>query len=159
MKSSKPYPKLHQTIIDNIKKLRIKKNLTSQQVAYKASMSPSEFSKLENGHKPYIEKWLGAIAKALEVDKNELMMAEAENLNNPSYMNPEVVRLLEKQREDFILLFKALDEKDKDKEDMITILKEDKIYWNQKYYRNKKRLEECEKYRNSANQRERDFKR
>jgi transcriptional regulator with XRE-family HTH domain len=151
-------PTLNQIILKNIRRLRNEKNMSSKEIAYEIGMKPPEYSKLEKGKKQNIEKYISKIAAVLCVEKYELMMEEVENISKRSYLSEETTELLEKQKEEYIRLFKELDEKDKAtkvameakdalikrNEETILDLKITLKYWQDKYYRIKAKLVDAE---------------
>ncbi len=151
MKNNVTEGTLHQTIIKNIRRLRIAKNISSKEMAYDIGMKPPEYSKLEKGIKRNLDKWISKIVLKLGVEKYELMMEDVENKNKRRYMSAETTHHLEKQKDEYLRLFKELDENDKVKkaliksnEETIRDLKHTLKYWQNKYYRLKTKLVDAE---------------
>lgn len=144
-------PSHYQIILNNIKSLRLLKNISSKKMAYDIGLNPQAYSKIENGKVINIDKYLNKICKILDIDKHELMKIDkTENFNN-NYIISELLKQLDEKQEEYRALMDALDAKDRAKDTLIKIYEETIIdlkntikYWHDKYYRIKEKLIETE---------------
>lgn len=118
------------TILDNIKRLRQQKSLSSKEMANKIGISQSDYSKIEKGKKKCWIKYINKIAEALNTDKNKLCINLNDEILIENIKNEELLKIIEKQRYIYIELFNKLDELDKQKDDKIIELENEIIRLN-----------------------------
>lgn len=130
-------------ILNNIRQLRKLKNIKSETMAKEIGISLSEYSKLENGLKNNWEKYWDSIATVLQITPFELVFEDciALNQNNKPNLETEQEKLNQNINDK---VFKALEEKDKLKDELLLTYKLNAEYWKGKYERAKTRLEKAD---------------
>ncbi len=63
-------------ISNNIKNIRIKKNITVQELAYRCNMERSNLSRIESGRSNFTIKTICIICNALEVDLRDVIIGD-----------------------------------------------------------------------------------
>lgn len=115
------------TLLDNIKRLRQQKSLSSKEMANKIGISQSNYSKFEKGKKKCWIKYISKIAEVLNTDKNKLCININDEILIENIKNEELLKIIEKQRYIYIELFNKLDELDKQKDEKIIELENEII--------------------------------
>ena len=88
-------------------------SLSSKQMADRIGVKPSDYSKIEKGNKKCWYKHLSKIAKVLGTDKNKLCLDQKEVAMINSIKNEDIAKIINKQQNLYIELFRQLDEIDK----------------------------------------------
>jgi transcriptional regulator with XRE-family HTH domain len=137
------------TVLNNIKRYRAIKSISSKSMAYQIDMTPSEYSKLENGTKKNWEHWLPKILTILGVNHFDIM--QEEKSEGIGFLSSQKIEILNKENENLKKLIQLFDEKNRirdeflqSKNQLISNQKEEIIYWKGKYIRCKERLEKTE---------------
>ena len=87
---------LNRTYIQNIKRLRLQKNLSQETLAEKADISPSFLSDIENGKKWGSFETLVSLANALEVEPYELLLPPQTNISYDTKRTKDLMNRLRK---------------------------------------------------------------
>ena len=112
-------------------------------MAKEIGISPSEYSKLENGFKKNWEKYWDNIAAVLQITPFKVVFEDctALNQNNKPNLESEQEKLNQSINDKVV---KALKEKDVLKDELLLAYKLNAEYWKGKYERAKIRLEKAE---------------
>lgn len=97
------------TILDNIKKIRLSKNISSKYMACELKIKPYEYSKIENGKILNINKYIDEIARILGVDKFALSFKN-EDMYKCFQYNQQIVDIINLQQYNFVNMQKSLEE-------------------------------------------------
>jgi transcriptional regulator with XRE-family HTH domain len=133
-------------ILKNIRLLRKLKGIKSEIMAKEIGISPSEYSKLENGFKNNWERYWDSIATVLQITPLELVFEDCIALNQSNKAD------IKTEQDKFNLnhaindkVFKALEDKDKLKDELLQTYILNADYWKGKYERAKIRLEKADR--------------
>jgi transcriptional regulator with XRE-family HTH domain len=133
-------------ILKNIRLLRKLKGIKSETMAKEIGISLSEYSKLENGFKNNWEKYWDSIAAVLQITPFELVFEDCIALNQSN--KPDIKTEQDKFNLNHTIndkVFKALEDKDKLKDELLQTYKLNADYWKGKYERAKIRLEKADR--------------
>ena len=129
-------------ILKNIRLLRKLKNIKSETMAKEIGISLSEYSKLENGYKNNWEKYWDSIAAVLQITPFELVFEDCIALNQSNKLGKDKLNINQTINDK---VFKALEDKDKLKDELLQTYKLNADYWKGKYERAKIRLEKADR--------------